>query len=78
MLIIFLDDEDWNTCLNFKKGDLLFLNDEYCGASLRDNQFVKGENMRTGSQGMIPTNLVHVLPTICKPSMEAMVSYDSL
>uniref|UniRef100_A0A1I7VNY1 Unconventional myosin-VIIa n=1 Tax=Loa loa TaxID=7209 RepID=A0A1I7VNY1_LOALO len=64
--------EEWNTCLNFKKGDLLFLNDEYCGASLRNNQFVKGENMRTGNQGMIPVNLVHVLPTICKPSVEAM------
>ncbi|KAL3989236.1 Myosin head (motor domain) family protein [Acanthocheilonema viteae] len=64
--------EKWNTCLNFKKGDLLFLNDEYCGASLRNNQFVKGENMRTGSQGMIPVDLVHVLPTICKPSMEIM------
>ncbi|MCP9257783.1 Unconventional myosin heavy chain 6 [Dirofilaria immitis] len=64
------DDEEWNTCLNFKKGDLLFLNDEYCGASLYKNQFVKGENMRTGSQGIIPVSLVHVLPTICKPSME--------
>uniref|UniRef100_A0A0R3RZD1 SSD domain-containing protein n=1 Tax=Elaeophora elaphi TaxID=1147741 RepID=A0A0R3RZD1_9BILA len=65
-------NEEWSTGLNFKKGDLLFLNDEYCGASLCNNQFVKGENMRTGSQGMIPVNLVHVLPAICKPSVEAL------
>ncbi|VDK73284.1 unnamed protein product [Litomosoides sigmodontis] len=69
-------NEEWNTCLNFKKGDLLFLSDEYCGASLHNSDFVKGENMRTGNQGMIPTNLVHVLPTICKPSVEAMDTFS--
>ncbi|VIO88002.1 Uncharacterized protein BM_BM5723 [Brugia malayi] len=64
-------EQEWSICLSFKRGDLLFLSDGYCGASLRSSQFVRGENMRTGGRGMIPASLVHVLPTICKPSAEA-------
>uniref|UniRef100_A0A915PU59 Uncharacterized protein n=1 Tax=Setaria digitata TaxID=48799 RepID=A0A915PU59_9BILA len=66
------DNDEWNTDLNFKKGDLLYLNDDFCGESLRSSQFVKGENMRTGTQGLIPVNLVHIIPTISKPSVEAL------
>uniref|UniRef100_A0A0M3IWC5 SH2 domain-containing protein n=1 Tax=Ascaris lumbricoides TaxID=6252 RepID=A0A0M3IWC5_ASCLU len=63
---------DVNTYLAFKHGDLLLLAEGITGEALRKNQFVRGENTRTGLQGNIPVELVYVLPTITKPTMEIM------
>ncbi|VDN08326.1 unnamed protein product [Thelazia callipaeda] len=66
------NNDESNVCLKIKKWDLLFLTDEYCGASFDKYQFLRGENTRTGVQGMIPVNIVHILPTISKPSVETL------
>uniref|UniRef100_A0A915BGX9 Myosin-VIIa n=1 Tax=Parascaris univalens TaxID=6257 RepID=A0A915BGX9_PARUN len=63
---------DVNTYLAFKHGDLLLLPEGITGEALRKNQFVRGENTRTGLQGNIPVELVYVLPTITKPTVEIM------
>lgn len=68
---------DVNTYLAFKHGDLLLLAEGITGEALRKNQFVRGENTRTGLQGNIPVELVYVLPTITKPTMEIMVNFFS-
>lgn len=61
--------------LPFMRGDLLILEEGYNGAYTQVNRYVKGENTRTGIQGNIPTNMVHILPTVTKPSVEIMVNF---
>lgn len=70
-----IDSGQSDAYLQFQKGDLLLLSDDFTGASLIKSQFVKGENVATGLQGTIPTNMVQILPTICKPSVDIMVTF---
>uniref|UniRef100_A0A183V549 Myosin VIIa n=1 Tax=Toxocara canis TaxID=6265 RepID=A0A183V549_TOXCA len=63
---------DVNTYLTFKRGDLLILSEGITGEALSKSQFVRGENTRTGLQGNIPVELVYIIPTIKKPTVEIM------
>ncbi|VDD94921.1 unnamed protein product, partial [Enterobius vermicularis] len=61
--------------LEFKRGDLLLLSDGLTGGSLSKHQFVRGENARTGRRGNIPVDLVRVLPTLEKPTIEVLETF---
>ncbi|KAM6963110.1 unconventional myosin-VIIb [Aplochiton taeniatus] len=62
--------KDDPTFLNFKKGELIII--------IKDNDFspergwIKGRNERTGQTGAVPPEAILILPTLSKPTNEAM------
>uniref|UniRef100_A0A1I7WWK0 Myosin motor domain-containing protein n=1 Tax=Heterorhabditis bacteriophora TaxID=37862 RepID=A0A1I7WWK0_HETBA len=68
--------EEPNNYLEFEKGDLLTILDDATGENLLIANVVKGENMRTCLQGFIRSENVYVLPTITKPNISIVVSFQ--
>ncbi|CAB3399738.1 unnamed protein product [Caenorhabditis bovis] len=60
--------DEANNFVEFEKGDLLILINEFTGETLLTESVVKGENARTCLFGLIRTENVYVLPTLTKPS----------
>uniref|UniRef100_A0AC35EU69 Myosin-VIIa n=1 Tax=Panagrolaimus sp. PS1159 TaxID=55785 RepID=A0AC35EU69_9BILA len=65
--------DDKGTYLECHRGDLLILAEEFGTASA---QFVKAENTRTGAHGNIPIELIYILPTITKPSIDILELFN--
>ncbi|KAL1773374.1 unconventional myosin-VIIb [Sigmodon hispidus] len=58
------------TILPFKKGDLLILTKKQ--GSLASENWVPGQNDRTGKTGLVPTACLYIIPTITKPSSQLL------
>uniref|UniRef100_A0A1I7TBZ7 Unconventional myosin heavy chain 6 n=1 Tax=Caenorhabditis tropicalis TaxID=1561998 RepID=A0A1I7TBZ7_9PELO len=64
--------DEKNNFLEFEKGDLLILVNEFTGNTLLTESVVKGENSRTCLFGLIRAENVYVLPTLVKPSKNTL------
>lgn len=59
------------TLLPFKKGDLLILTQKQ--GLLASENWVLGQNDRTGKTGLVPTVCLYTIPTVTKPSAQLLV-----
>lgn len=64
---------DDTTLLPFKKGDLLILTKKQ-GPSTSEN-WIPGQNDRTGKTGLVPMACLYIIPSITKPSAQLMVCH---
>lgn len=58
--------------LNVEEGDLIQLSCKAQDGALR-NKHTHAKNMTTGKEGILPSNLLYVLPTESKPSQDFVV-----
>lgn len=59
------------TLLPFKKGDLLILTKKQ--GLLTSENWVLGQNDRTGKTGLVPTSCLYIIPSVTKPSAQLLV-----
>ncbi|GMT32791.1 hypothetical protein PFISCL1PPCAC_24088, partial [Pristionchus fissidentatus] len=64
--------KDEDGLLEIERGDLLVLAKGFNGEMLLTQPEVRGENTRTGLQGVIKSESVYVLPTVTRPNAAAM------
>ncbi|GMT03904.1 hypothetical protein PENTCL1PPCAC_26078, partial [Pristionchus entomophagus] len=64
--------KDEEGLLEIERGDLLVLAKGFNGEMLLTKPEVRGENTRTGLQGVIRSESVYVLPTMTRPNASAM------
>ena len=67
---------DGNSFLNFRKGDLIILEQEN-GEAVMNSGWCYGECIRTQKRGDFPAECVYVLPTITQPPDEILVSIEA-
>uniref|UniRef100_A0A914DZP4 Myosin-VIIa n=1 Tax=Acrobeloides nanus TaxID=290746 RepID=A0A914DZP4_9BILA len=63
---------DKNTYLECRKGDLVIFADNIHGETLEKQQFIRAENTRTGMHGNVSTEIIYILPTLKKPTVEIL------
>lgn len=61
------------TLLPFKKGDLLILTKKQ-GPSASEN-WIPGQNDRTGKTGLVPVACLYIIPSLTKPSVQLLVCH---
>lgn len=64
--------DEKNNFLEFDKGDLLIMSNDFTGNSLMTESVVKGENARTCHSGLIRSENVYILPTLTKPNKNVL------
>ncbi|CAI5455470.1 unnamed protein product [Caenorhabditis angaria] len=64
--------DESNNFLEFEKGDLLTLINDFTGSTLLTESVVRGENARTCLFGLIRSENVYVLPTLVKPTKNTL------
>lgn len=60
------------TLLPFKKGDLLILTKKQ--GLLTSENWIQGQNDRTGKTGLVLTTCLYAIPTVTKPSAQLLVT----
>lgn len=64
------------TILPFKKGDLLILTKKQ--GLLASENWVLGQNDRTGKTGLVPIACLYNIPSVTKPSAQLLVCHTDL
>lgn len=72
-LSIWRGSTDDATLLPFKKGDLLILTKKQ-GPSASEN-WIPGQNDRTGKTGLVPVACLYIIPSLTKPSAQLLVCH---
>lgn len=60
------------TLLPFKKGDLLILTKKQ--GLLTSENWIQGQNDKTGKTGLVLTSCLYAIPTVTKPSAQLLVT----